>query len=325
MAVIKGTHGDDRLAGGNGDDLIVGGGGNDGISGGAGDDRILGDGSKSLFGVHIEHDYTGKITFQGESAGYRNTLGMYKIADDGTIHDVQIVFANASARGDGGHLTAARSSFDVKLHAGDNVAFFILPNGYGQRGNKSLLNDQRGHFEFRTTDGEHANVLEHNSLELWHISARTGAASRVSTEYGAKTFHSIQVAEGGLGVNPDKVVHVHSTFDVDSGIFKFGVEDLLGGGDRDFNDLSFSFDIGKVNGKYLGSRSAGRDDVIDGGDGSDELYGQAGDDRVAGGAGDDRIWGNSGRDQLSGGDGDDRISGGKGTDHISGGDGDDQL
>ena len=44
------------------------------------------------------------VTFLDENAGYRNTLGYYKIADDGTISDVRIIFADASAQGSGGAL-----------------------------------------------------------------------------------------------------------------------------------------------------------------------------------------------------------------------------
>jgi hypothetical protein len=47
-------------------------------------------------------------------------------------------------------------------------------------------------------------------------------------------------------------------------------------------------------------------DVIDGGDGDDSLFGNAGNDRLSGGEGDDDLWGGSGDDVLDGGEGFDR-------------------
>ena len=64
---------------------------------------------------------TPSVTFLGESAGFQNTFGMYKIADDGTIYDVQILFANSSATGNGGQLDAGTSSVNLDVSAGDEL------------------------------------------------------------------------------------------------------------------------------------------------------------------------------------------------------------
>ncbi len=322
---ISGAGGRDRIDGKSGDDIIFGGSGNDRIYGGDGADRILGDGSKSMLGIRIEHDYTGKVVFQGESAGYRNTLGMYKIASDGTIYDVKILFANASAKGSGGTLQAGRSAVDVDLQAGDRVGFFILPNGYAQSGNAAILASTAGHFELRTASGEPGNVLRPEALSLWHVDDKSGKATLVKSQYGSATFQSLQVAEGGAGLNPDGLIHLKSELDAKSGIFRMGFEDLMNGGDKDFDDVVFTFDVGKKNADAMVVKSTGRNDVIDGGRGDDELYGMAGNDRVSGGEGDDRIWGNSGNDRLQGNAGDDELRGGKGNDVLEGGDGNDLL
>nr|WP_199247773.1 hypothetical protein [[Phormidium] sp. ETS-05] len=50
---------------------------------------------------------------------------------------------------------------------------------------------------------------------------------------------------------------------------------------------------------------AAGNDVIDGGDGRDNLYAQAGDDGINGGSGNDVIFGGLGNDHATGGDGDD--------------------
>ena len=61
---------------------------------------------------------------------------------------------------------------------------------------------------------------------------------------GGKTTFSTQKS-----VNPDGINHVVSfAFAMkDSPYLVLGFEDLMGGGDRDFNDLIFAVDIGAVN------------------------------------------------------------------------------
>jgi Ca2+-binding RTX toxin-like protein len=93
----------------------------------------------------------------------------------------------------------------------------------------------------------------------------------------------------------------------------------------------------------------GHDDFIEGGKGSDWLFGDAGNDLIYGasmptdpakppavvtvadndvihgGAGDDVVYGNHGDDHLYGDEGDDWLSGGKGDDVVDGGDGNDVV
>ena len=73
---------------------------------------------------------------------------------------------------------------------------------------------------------------------------------------------------------------------------------------------------------------------MDGGDGNDGLWGEAGADTlsgdggadfVAGGAGNDSLSGGAGADYLAGGSGDDTLDGGAGYDILAGGAGDDRL
>lgn len=80
----------------------------------------------------------------------------------------------------------------------------------------------------------------------------------------------------------------------------------------------------------------GGDDIINTGDGDDEVYGGSGDDWISlrqgnniafGDSGNDEIRGGAARDILFGGDGDDRLMGGVGggDDDLYGGDGNDRL
>ncbi|MDO6729018.1 calcium-binding protein [Marinovum sp. 2_MG-2023] len=69
----------------------------------------------------------------------------------------------------------------------------------------------------------------------------------------------------------------------------------------------------------------GGNDKLRGGDGDDQMFGNAGNDTLHGGSGDDEMSGDSGDDKLRGGTGDDQMSGGIGNDSLIGQDGDDDL
>jgi Ca2+-binding RTX toxin-like protein len=66
-------------------------------------------------------------------------------------------------------------------------------------------------------------------------------------------------------------------------------------------------------------------DVLDGGNGQDQLFGGAGADRLLGGNGNDQLWGGLGSDNLEGGNGAGRLDGGYGADTLRGGNGTDTF
>jgi len=70
---------------------------------------------------------------------------------------------------------------------------------------------------------------------------------------------------------------------------------------------------------------AGGNDYIDGGAGSDEIYGGVGDDVIVGAEGSDELYGEAGNDALVGGVGADLLDGGAGDDTLSGGVGADEF
>lgn len=330
---IAGTSGNDGLSGGLGNDIILGGGGDDKLAGNAGNDVIFGassvGGDVNMNRFVIGEDYTGRITFDGESAGYRNVLGMYKIADDGSIYDVDVLFGNASLRGSGGSLVSGKSSVEVDLHAGDNIGFFVVPNGFSRSGGQhSVLARDEGTYELRDAHGNPGNVNSGHEVQLVHV-ADSGKETVIHSQYhGSSVFHSLSGAQGGL--NGDHFDHVHSQVDTKAGSVTIGFEDLWNGGDKDFNDAVFTFDVGVTNAALLPRTSSGAvansdNDLIQGGQGNDELFGMRGDDTVFGGVGDDQLWGNSGNDDLSGGAGNDVAKGGSGDDRIDGGAGNDEL
>jgi Ca2+-binding RTX toxin-like protein len=337
---LTGTDDQDVLAGNGGGDVLVGGGGEDVMHGGGGDDRLSGDaGNDVMFGSSglggkvdmskftIAEDVKATVTFNYESAGYKNALGMYKIGADGTIYDVQVLFANASLKGSGGDLVGGKSSVGLDLKAGERIGFFVVPNGYAQRGMDKLLSDTNGSFKFVDSKGNAGNVNGGSELKLVHVSDK-GRETDIKSQYGTSVFHSVAGADGAL--NGDKFKHVSGEVDTINGTVKVGFEDLWKGGDKDFDDSVFTVSLGSTNAALLAKESTGSakssdNDVMVGGDGDDRIMGMAGDDTVDGGDGNDQLWGNSGNDAIDGGAGQDKLAGGAGNDVLNGGAGDDNI
>ena len=87
MAEILGTSTDDQITGTAGEDVI---------KGGAGKDTLIGDVEgevtfkTELLSIAEDRDVT--VTFDSEGAGYRNSLGVYKVdKDTGEIVDVDVM------------------------------------------------------------------------------------------------------------------------------------------------------------------------------------------------------------------------------------------
>jgi len=322
---------DDTIAGNEGADRIHGGGGNDLLYGNAGNDVMFGEsgrgGRVDLTKLKVTEAVNGTVTFNGESAGHKNAIGMYKIAADGTIHDVSILWANASLKGSDGNLVAGKSQVHVDLAAGERVGFFIIPDGYSQQGMAKLLEDHKGTFKFVDAKGNPGNIYGGSELTLVHVNQK-GAETVVKSTYGTSIFHSVD--DGSLGLNGDNLNHAAAEVDVEKGTLKIGFEDTKGGGDKDYDDATFTLDLGFTNAALVSkiptSKVAGnRDDVMLGGDGNDTMFGMSGNDDIRGEDGNDRLWGNSGNDRLDGGKGNDELRGGAGNDELYDGDGNDLV
>lgn len=139
--LFSGRGGNDLINTGNGHDVAYGGSGNDEIYGNSGNDTLYGSGGPSfvdLSGFTIANDYAGSVIFQSESAGYKNSLGSYKVSVEGQITDVQFHFPNASLPGSGGS-TQSGSESELNLQAGDQLGFFIIANGYSYNNSYSNM------------------------------------------------------------------------------------------------------------------------------------------------------------------------------------------
>ncbi len=353
MADFSGNDENNKIEGTKGSDFIFGRGGADTIWGGAGDDVIKGGNpsktsTPAFTGYDIVSDYTAKITFLTESAGYRNTLGMYVISEDGTMSDVRILFANASLEGSGGDLIGGKSAVDVDLKAGQKVGFFIASNAFSL--NTDTLSSKGGRFELRDSGNKLAKVNDAADVSLVYVD-EAGNPSSIRTEAGTSLYFLNRAQ------NVDGLDHARVSVDPLTGTARIGFEDLLGGGDRDFDDTMFTVDVGlknittwtsmeppkvllnhndviyagagddKVNGNQGNDRLYGEDgnDVLDGGSGNDTLIGGTGDDTLYGRSGDDALYGEDGNDVIEGSSGNDRIWDGAGDDKVYGGTGRDTV
>lgn len=349
--VISGTTRSDVISGGGGDDTAYGNVGNDEVWGGSGDDLLYGNsGNDILYGsggpnlqqvstVTMTDDYPVTVTFDGETAGYRNSFGYYKVnPETGEIYDVDIVWANASQQGSGGDLIVGETQETLDVGAGDQFGVFIVSNGYSY--NQSFYSDWdgTGTFEFRNADGSVA-TLESTNPALHHV-----AEDGTETEILVQKYHTAAHGDN-LGLNPDGLLHTTGILKTDAGTLTLGFEDLYGGGDLDFDDSVFTLDIGVANAQFLNGHFAidnsdganGGDDggiivadpddndTLYGGTGQDELHGRAGNDYLSGGTGSDELHGGSGTDVLHGNQGSDTLYGNSGDDVLYGGNSADML
>ena len=332
--VLSGAGGNDTIQALSGNDEVFGGTGNDILYGQAGNDIMYGNGKPSYVDMSdftIQEATTATVTFMDEGAGYRNALGVYEIDEDGSIANVQILFANASKQGSGGDLIPGLSNAKFDVEAGAQLGFFVVSNGFGKGyENRMALMSEVGTFEMRTVDGTPATASS-SAMELWYIDNITGEETHVRSQFGFDIFHSIGSADNNYAPNPDEYLHVVGRANTVTGDVLIGFEDIRGGGDNDYDDTIINIELGQTN--VVGmlperAPSAGNlpdDDILYGGDGDDILFGISGNDHLEGGSGNDELSGNSGNDKLFGNDGVDILNGNSGDDILQGGAGNDQL
>ena len=337
--VIQGTNMSDVISAGGGDDTVYGQSGNDEIWGGSGDDLLYGhSGNDVIYGsgganyvqpttITIENDYPVRVIFEGETAGYRNSFGYYKVADDGTLYDADIIWENASLQNSGGDLIAGQSEQDLNVSAGDQIGFFIVSNGFSYNDYAAL---GAGSYEYRDAEGNAANLNSTNP-SLFHV-----ADDGSSTQILVHTYHTAGYGDN-VALNPDGILHTTGVLKTDMGTLTLGFEDLYNGGDMDFDDSVFTVDIGTENATVLNAHyqamNDSQDSDTDGGDTTppvptdenDTLYGGSGADELWGKAGDDYLSGGSGADEMHGGSGNDTMYGDSASDVMYGNSGDDLM
>lgn len=201
-----------------------------------------------LAAVTLQRDHVVDVTFNGESAGFQNTLGWYTVAPDGSFGEAHLVFPNASALGSGGELIPAQSTISLgTVPAGHAVGFFVIANGFALN---PFFADGAA-----VAAGSLNFELNGAGVSLSGLSGRPDlvftAADGSREPVIGDIYHSTATATGSFGntlaLNSDGMQHFVSgmlnndmTMAIeDTQYLGIGVEDLPSGGDRDFNDLIF--------------------------------------------------------------------------------------
>ena len=307
---LYGGKGNDTIKGDNGNDLLIGGQGNDTLYGGSGNDILVGGdafisqlefnagnvafpdvkemkpignlvppGTNAL-GI-MQGDLTASaqlnINFVKATASYSNTLGVYNIASDGTILNVDIAFANVKSFKAGDTATIDLSE------PGTDFGFFIIADGFTL--NKSYKN--------LSLDPDNLDFIYHYGQADERLAKITDAAQDVALVYDdghkemvlkGSVWHTSERGESA-SLNSDGKVHVVSGLvngSLDS--LRIGFEDLRDAGDSDYNDVVFDVEY--------------RPDIFTAGtaDGADTLRGGDGNDILIGGIGNDILYGENGAD-----------------------------
>lgn len=154
------------------------------------------------------------LELRSATSEYRNTLGTYKVAADGTIHDVQVLFDNTL------NVAAAARTVDLGTPAdGERVAFFLIQNGFKAYG--ALPHD----LSF-ITPGTGGPADLDSGLTPLLFSATRGVLD------DAAVFHSFST------LNRDDATQVLSGVAPGGHALLIGFEDLPNAtGDKDFQDV----------------------------------------------------------------------------------------
>lgn len=234
--------------------------------------------------LQLDQDSTATITFRDGYAGYNNTLGIYRISDNGTISDVTILWNNVKDAG-----VDVAHQIDI---ASGSFGFFIVGNGDRVNGGYSGLD---------TENSDNVSFIYNYGESDERLATINDSAADVSLVYDdgivdkglcGKIYHTTD-RDGDVSLNSDGQAHVVSgLIDGDANKFMIGFEDLYGTGDADYEDVVIELDINE----QVVEQSETGDDYLSGGAGDDVIYGEAGSDTLVGGEGADTLYGGSDAD-----------------------------
>ncbi len=247
--------------------------------------------------------------FDTYDRGAAASAGLERLAEDGNNAVISQEFADSGFGDVDGTVGGApiapgatvRGQFAVDASQGRyfNYASMILPSNdtFIANGNPLAIEvfDEDGNFigaEFTVTGSQ---VLD--------------AGTEVNDEIPANTAFFGQAA-------PDTGVEQNGTVQLATGFNPLGSGGILD--DPRFANADYTapgYEVARI-------RIA---NLVEGGDGSDTLFGTSAQDDIFGGEGNNTLFGNGGNDRFYAGAGDDRIFGAGGDDVINAGDGDNEL
>jgi hypothetical protein len=173
------------------------------------------------------------VQFESESAGYRSILGWCKVVDGQPV-DPQIIWLNtsqASENVDGNPLVNGQPmTVDLgQLPEGTQIGFFLIADGWSSGANQALLAGK---------------TLDQINAGLGVADGPNGSGNLAITFDGHALAGSVYYTHDPA-LNPDDRQHALSGVDAaHAGWLHVGLEDLLNGGDRDYNDVLFRVHLG---------------------------------------------------------------------------------
>lgn len=202
--------------------------------------------------VFINYQSDATLTFHGEYAGYRNSIGGYQVDSEGNITGVQLLWGDAS----NDKLTADESTATyTDIDQGNQLGFFVIPNGFSKIPDCSFEGDgntmaEGGTWMFVTSDFNAAtdNPADH----VYNINEDSGAPRLIyvdesgdvhGLENSERVYHSTHQDQLNPETNVEDRDHFVAGVDAENGLLHMGFEDLYAGGDNDFNDGMFSVEI----------------------------------------------------------------------------------
>jgi len=345
---LSGGVDDDIIDGGRGDDLILGDGASDGGATEAGAITITVENLTDSGGTFQTPVWFGfhDGTFDLFDIGAEASVGLERLAEDGTVDHIDSEFTEATAGNgvagvisNGGPIAPGEeASTTVTLTDAQTQGIFswatmVIPS------NDAFLASPDDPFASRVFD-EEGNFLGPVEIEVTGadvLDAGTEANLELEAAFLNQTGPNTGIDGNGTvashpGFNGSAGNPITENVNILSGdaVNAAGEPILAEAADFTIDPTAPIFRITidqaavEEGGNDILSGGLG-DDVIDGGAGDDELNGDRGDDLVFGGSGDDLLSGGRGDDELDGGAGNDDLRGDRGDDLLFGGAGDDDL
>ncbi len=189
----------------------------------------------------INYQTTGSISFVSEGAGYENTLGVYDIADDGSIVGVRFLIVDAESAINGDSI-----SFDIAGANGNgmDLGFFVVANGYSINNGYAGLDLDNGSLSFVYGYGQVGERVARTTDTADDITLIYTDSNGAETIISGPVYHTVQRGVNE-NINPDGMNHVVSGLaDLnDNSTLRIGFEDLPNLGDKDYQDIIFDFTV----------------------------------------------------------------------------------
>ena len=323
---LNGDGDDDMLIGGDGNDTIDGGAGNDTIDGGAGNDMITGSGGDDTIDGGTGTD-TAKYVKTGKNNAARDLYGTDVSLKTGATQNQNDGLGGRDRLSNIENLECSSTATmdtstddDTQIPSPQTLSVKFVGDD-----NDNVLTGCDGD-DTLTGNGGDDTLIGNGGADMLDGGDGSDTASYAGSTAGVTIDLSAAAVEGYITVaatagttDDDDKIKTAGTGDDE----KSTVENVTGGsgidtitGDGQDNVLKGGDETDDA-----GASTAG--DTLNGGDGNDTLDGEAGNDTLNGGDGDDKLTGGAGTDTLNGDAGNDTLDGGAGADDLIGGAGND--